>query len=414
MYFNHLPLFIIFIPSKITEIILNSAYKTMKNQRRYDIDSLRILVFIWLILYHIGMYYVADWQWHIKSEETSQALQWIMMWSSPWRMSLLFVIAGMALAFTSHKSNALALFKSRFLRLALPCIFAMYLVVAPQLYIELISKTEFNQNYWQFYLAYINPNTQLHPEYHGSPLGLLTWGHLWFLPYLWLYTMLYIGVKPYLDKLMNKLNLIYQTKLIIMINIFLPIMLLTMAAVELKPHFPQTNALVDDWYNHARYFIAFVSGFLFGKQQAFWRLLLVKRRLILIIAISCFCLIILGAKDLFPQWVHHYRYLADGIESLNTWCWILTVFAYSYRYLNKPNQYLVPLNEAILPCYILHQTIIIVLAYNLQKLSYPKVIEASTLVIATYSLCWLGYLLIRKFKWWCYLFGLKAQHLKIN
>ncbi|MCJ8296429.1 MAG: 3,4-dihydroxy-2-butanone 4-phosphate synthase, partial [Colwellia sp.] len=41
------------------------------NERHYDIDWLRTLAFGVLILYHVGMYYVTDWGWHIKSEATS-------------------------------------------------------------------------------------------------------------------------------------------------------------------------------------------------------------------------------------------------------------------------------------------------------------------------------------------------------
>jgi peptidoglycan/LPS O-acetylase OafA/YrhL len=35
--------------------------------RRHDIDALRVLAFALLILYHLAMLYVADWEWHLKS-----------------------------------------------------------------------------------------------------------------------------------------------------------------------------------------------------------------------------------------------------------------------------------------------------------------------------------------------------------
>ena len=53
------------------------------NERHYDIDWLRTLAFGVLILYHVGMYYVTDWGWHIKSEETSTILQDIMILTNP-------------------------------------------------------------------------------------------------------------------------------------------------------------------------------------------------------------------------------------------------------------------------------------------------------------------------------------------
>ena len=35
--------------------------------RRYAIDALRVIAFALLILYHVGMFYVPDWGWHVKS-----------------------------------------------------------------------------------------------------------------------------------------------------------------------------------------------------------------------------------------------------------------------------------------------------------------------------------------------------------
>ena len=69
------------------------------DQRRYDIDWLRTLAFIVLILYHVGMYYVADWGWHIKSAEQSVWLQNVMLLTNPWRMSLLFFISSQLICF---------------------------------------------------------------------------------------------------------------------------------------------------------------------------------------------------------------------------------------------------------------------------------------------------------------------------
>ncbi len=40
---------------------------TLPARRRHDIDALRALAFGLLILYHLGMYYVAGWPWHLKA-----------------------------------------------------------------------------------------------------------------------------------------------------------------------------------------------------------------------------------------------------------------------------------------------------------------------------------------------------------
>src|SRR5690606_35672080 len=63
--------------------------------RRHDIDVLRTLAFGLLILYHVGMVYVADWGFHVKSSHQSQLLQWPMIFVNRWRMSLLFLLSGL-------------------------------------------------------------------------------------------------------------------------------------------------------------------------------------------------------------------------------------------------------------------------------------------------------------------------------
>ena len=50
--------------------------------RRHDIDALRALAFALLILYHLGMLYVVDWDWHVKSSYQAEWLQWPMISST--------------------------------------------------------------------------------------------------------------------------------------------------------------------------------------------------------------------------------------------------------------------------------------------------------------------------------------------
>src|SRR3546814_17972508 len=44
--------------------------------RRHDIDALRVIAFGLLIVYHVGMGYVADWGFHVKSAYKAEWLHW--------------------------------------------------------------------------------------------------------------------------------------------------------------------------------------------------------------------------------------------------------------------------------------------------------------------------------------------------
>lgn len=73
-------------------------------QRRHDLDWVRILAFGLLVPYHVGMYYVT-WDWHVNSPHASHALEPFMLMSSPWRLSLLFLVSGAATAFLLGKTR---------------------------------------------------------------------------------------------------------------------------------------------------------------------------------------------------------------------------------------------------------------------------------------------------------------------
>ena len=75
----------------------SAAFIKMENamQRRHDLDWVRVCAFALLVLYHVGMYYVT-WDWHVKSPDAGHALEPFMMLSSPWRLSLLFLVSGVA------------------------------------------------------------------------------------------------------------------------------------------------------------------------------------------------------------------------------------------------------------------------------------------------------------------------------
>ena len=89
------------------------------HNRLYFLDWIRIFAFFVLILYHTGMYYVT-WDWHVKSPDTSHAIEPLMMLSSPWRLGLLFMISGVASTFMLKSIRVGTLLKQRSWRLLVP------------------------------------------------------------------------------------------------------------------------------------------------------------------------------------------------------------------------------------------------------------------------------------------------------
>ena len=97
--------------------------------RRHDIDALRVIAFAFLILYHVGMLYVSEWGWHIKSSYQYEALQLPMLFLNRWRMDLIFLISGMAAAFLLKPGQTGRFLALRSGRLLLPLTFGIVVIV---------------------------------------------------------------------------------------------------------------------------------------------------------------------------------------------------------------------------------------------------------------------------------------------
>lgn len=362
--------------------------------RHYDIDWLRFLAFGLLIFYHLGMYYVKDWGWHIKSPFPQAWLQDVMILPNQWRMSLLFFISGLALSVASnHQSNS-TLFLRRTSRLLLPLLFGMFVIVAPQVYIEARSQHLIEESFIQFWLAYINPNTPL-LKAHQSIIGLLTWNHLWFVPYLWVYTLLYILFRPFISKALS-LPPFSERGLPPLVGVTMVLVGMAVVWVYLRNAFPSTHALIGDWYNHGKYGLAFFIGVVFARSHHWWQCTIRYRMCWLVSALCCYLLIIADRHEYFTEWVEHnqdalwFRPFVGLILALNMWSWIFAVVGYAGKYLNAPSPFIINANRAIYPSYLLHQTLIIVCAWWLLPYSLPPLWESVVILIFTLMGCWLG------------------------
>ena len=400
----------------------NNMNKPYRGTRRYEIDWLRIIAFVLLIFYHIGMYYVADWGWHVKSEHQSHFLQNIMLIINPWRMPLIFLISGAALALVEHKLASHILLKVRFKRLFLPLVAGMYLIVPPQLYFELVGKEGFTGSYLSFFVMYIDVSTPFYTHYQHSPLGLLTWHHLWYLAYLWLYTLLYAAARRLFCRLSWHVSPAKTclTGASAFWAFLLLVGMLMVYALALKPHFPQTKALFNDWYSHAVYLTVFTFGYVLAKFDALWRGMIQKRRLWACIAFSHCGLLLMLFHDVFLSYFRSAGYDIQSIEQLfitkitvqwilcsNVIAWLFMVVGYAGAYLNKPHPILNYMNQAILPWYILHQTIIVSAGVGLSSLSLGPVVESLMLVLLTFSICAIAYELIKRNRPIRFIFGMK-------
>ena len=181
-----------------------------------------------------------------------------MQLSSPWRMALLFVVSGAASGLMLGRGSAAGGAKARSARLLLlPLLLGIAVIVPPQPYLEVEEKLGYSRSYLDFLARYFAADQSF---CRGQDcLVLPTWNHLWFVVYLWVYTMLLLGVcrlrgtrwvgSPRWQALTRGARLLW-----------LPALLFAVVRLCLLLPFPSTHNLVWDWFNHGLVVPMFVLG----------------------------------------------------------------------------------------------------------------------------------------------------------
>jgi len=377
----------------------------LKTMRRHDLDWLRVIAFGLLIFYHVGMIFV-PWNFHIKNNVTYDWLVYPMWFLNQWRLPLLFIISGMGTYFSLQKRSGGQFIWERHVRLLIPFIFGMLFLIPPQVYIERLYRNQFSGTYIDYWpsRAFIG----IYPE------GNISWHHLWFILYLFLFSVmlapLFVWTKNGLQKegsVWHRLNRRLKKLIVRPYGLYIFIVPLFIFELLLEPLFPVTHALIDDWFNLINSMILFLFGFiLITAKDCFWLTVERRRKQYLIIGIISFSLMLFITHNFSDSLVRHT--VESLVKVINIWSWILALFGFAARYLNRPGKTLSYANQAVYPFYILHQTVMIIAGYYLINSDWPLVLKASVLIVATFGISWLSYeFLIRRWKYIRPLFGLK-------
>src|SRR6266849_4441421 len=216
-----------------------------RSERRVDLDWVRIGAFGLLIFYHVGMLYVS-WGFHIKSAHRITALEPLMLVLNPWRLSLLFLVSVVATRFMFRKYALPPLLRSRTARLLIPLVFGMFVIVPPQAYLQIVEALGDPSGFADFYL---NHYFAFGPQFCPNPCILLpTWNHLWFVAYLWVYTMALGLVMMAVPGLVGWTERWVAPALSGMLLLVVPPLVFAAYRLALLPNFPSTHAMFGDWY----------------------------------------------------------------------------------------------------------------------------------------------------------------------
>ncbi len=365
--------------------------------QRFDfLDWLRVIAIFLLLFFHTGMLFVG-WGWHITNAETIPALQLPMDLVHRLRMPLLFVIAGAGMWFALQRRSGGAFTRERTLRLLVPVIIGMFLIVPPQVYIERLAHGDWHGGYLDFFFQRVL-------QFQPYPAGDFSWHHLWFIVYLYAYALLLLPLMLWWRSLSK-----HGVRPVVRPGAWLLLLALPLGLNEalLKPHFPETHNLTSDWYIFNHYLLLTVYGFVLASSAGIWDWLAQFRRKALAIALT----ITIGGLSLIEMGVIHRDTAVDSLfANVFTWTWLMTFLGYGRQFLSFSNRLLVWARDASYPIYILHQTVIIVIAWFVIRQPWAPWTKYWVVLGATLVVCVLLYeFLLRRFALLRVAFGIK-QH----
>jgi hypothetical protein len=98
------------------------------------------------------------------------------------------------------------------------------------------------------------------------------------------------------------------------------------------------------------------------------------------------------------------------VKNLNVLAWLFALFGFAGKHLNHPGDFIKYTNLAVYPFYIMHQTILIAMAFYVINWDISISLKFSLLTLGTFGVSFILYhFLIRRFNPLRILFGMKVR-----
>jgi surface polysaccharide O-acyltransferase-like enzyme len=371
--------------------------------RHLGMDWLRIGAFGLLILYHIGMVFV-PWDWHVKIAHPIDAVAIPMLATNSWRLPLLFLVSGYASAALYAKLGGPGAFvRSRSARLLIPLLFGIIVIIPPQPWIDLTGQHGYTRDFGYFWL---------HDYFRFRAIDgivLPTWQHLWFVPYLWVYTLVIVGLLVLTPAAMRARIADRGAAMLGGWGLLVAPLLWWLIIWALFPVHDETHALIDDGPTHLHYLMPFMIGWLLRVRPVLFAAVARCWPAAAIIAMLAYALVAGmawhhdGSGDMAPSLTFAVARLVQG------WATIVALIGIADRFWNHDHRWRAPIAEAVFPFYIIHQTIIVVVAWMLIRDGFAPLPTFLLLIAATVTGCWLFYRIGREIGWLRPLIGLQRR-----
>ncbi|MDR1157156.1 MAG: acyltransferase family protein [Oscillospiraceae bacterium] len=356
--------------------------------RRCFLDHLRWMAVLLLFPYHTFMIYNSFGEnFYIKGANVSLTTG-IMIAIGPWFMPLLFVIAGMSSAFALQKRTAMQYIKERISKLLIPLLSGVLLLIPVQTFFAERFHNGYTGGYFQQYILFFTKPTDL-----SGYTGGFTPGHLWFIFYLFVISLVALPMMSAYQRANRKLS--FQ-------KVNLPLLLL----LFLLPLFG-TFIVNIKGKSLGEYFVYFLLGcfFLFDenvleKVDKHRFLLLILSALSMTVVLLCWC----GVFGDIPDIVY------DIFSHFYAWAAILSLMGMGRHCLNFKNKVTDYFSTSSFSVYIFHQSWIVAVAYCIFMLTDNILMQIILIMTVSILATFATYELCKRTRITRFLFGIKSPN----
>jgi glucan biosynthesis protein C len=388
----------------------------MMQERRYDIDWLRVVATLAVFLFHCTRFFDTE-GWHLKNPEQSDLLFVLtrgLIW--PWAMELFFLLSGVGTWYMLKSRRAGAYLWGRVKRLLIPLYTAgLFVLLPPQFYFELLANSGYRGSFWaiipRYFASFHPPHLTPWPE---TLLPIPFVGHLWFLQYLFLISLMTL---PLLLYLRSGSGQHWVTRLAEWCDrrggIFLFVIPLALALIGLRGLFEAQRSWADFFW----YAIFFVIGYIMSADKRFTDA--VKRHGWVCLALWLLgvfggigLLVLVWGYDPFPgresfSWMY---VLYQILWSISSWSAVVFMLSIGAKYLNSNHKVLAYGNEAVLPFYLFHQTVILAVGFFAIRWNMGILPKLLVVIAISFPLILVVYeLLVRRFRAIRFFFGMRPK-----
>ncbi len=374
--------------------------QTISSRRRYDLDWLRVLAILAVFVFHSGRFFdLMD--WHVKSATVYAPVQAWTVFLLGWLMPLIFVISGASLFYAVGKGSVAGFIRDKVLRLLVPLVVGVFTHAALAVYLERLSHHQFSGSFFEFYPHYFDGMYGFGGNF--AWMGL----HLWYLLVLFFFSLVFLPLF-YLLKgpargLLSKSGDLLAVPGVILV-LALPVVWLS-AALDPRTGLGQRN--FGGW-SVPVYACYLFYGFILFSHTRLQTRLQQMRWFYLAVALATSAALLRHFGYSLPP-AHSKGQLYFGLLFIiGSWAWILTFLGFAGQYPTMNRPFLHYANDAVLPFYVMHQTVLLVVGYFVLQWQIPDFVKWLIIAFSSFALVVGAYeFLVRRFNAVRFLFGMR-------